>query len=526
MGLGISADATTWARRAQIAALFGAIAALAAFASECAGSAGGRSTAQSAIPSAAAGEDLPPLSEVTRIHRDREGERISLEELVRELSGADVVFVGETHLDEVTHRTELAILEGLIAETGGKVVLALEMFTRADQPAIDRYLAGGIDEAAFLAEVRAWPNYRTDYRPLIERARAARIPVVGSNLSPAPRRKLASGGKEAYASLTEEERAGVARELHPNSPEYWQRFDRTVRGHGGGLGGTDPEARLHSIQSYWDNTMGESCALALERHPGHIVLHVNGGFHTAHGFGTAEQLRIRAPHARIATVQIEPVGGLAGIDPEPGEGDADFIVFAEARARSLSEGTHAVFVPRELRYRLHLPPGAGPWPLLIWCPDEGSSAEDEATRWRLQVGGEAAIAVVEPPYPTVEEDLHAAGRYSFEETFFEDASAISAGIARIRAALLREQPILAERVLLAGGGEGGRIAALARFSDRDGPRALAIAPGAPGRLAEAGLPDPEPPRGGELLVLATPGTPRRGRRRSRRGPRSASPAAY
>lgn len=470
----------------------------------CAGTGGVPSAGGGSIPAAAAAPSLPPLRDLVRIVRDRTGAEVELEELVGELSRADVVFIGETHLDEVTHRTELALLEGVIAATDRRVVLALEMFTRADQPAIDRYLAGEIDEAAFLAEARAWPNYRTDYRPLIECARASGIPVVGSNLAPAARRKLATGGKEAYAALTEEERHGVARELHPNSPEYWERFDRTVRGHGAGFGDPDPEARLHSIQSYWDNTMGESCALALARHPGHVVLHINGGFHTSHGLGTAEQLRIRAPGARVVTVQIEPVGGLADVEFEPGAGDADFIVFAEARARSHSEGTHAVFVPRELRYRLHVPHGSGPWPLLIWCPDEDSSAEDEETRWRLLLGREAAIAVVEPPYPMVEEDLHVAARYTLEESFFEDAAAIAGGIERTRTTISRQQPVLPDRVVLAGEGEGGRIAALARYADRGGPPTLAIAPGPPGRLAEGGLPDPRPSRGGELLVLAAP----------------------
>lgn len=470
--------------------------------SGCLAPTGARSTGP--VPAAAAGPSLPPLSRVIRIIRDDSGAEIPLEELIGELSRAEVVFVGETHLDEVTHRTELAILEGLIARTGGRVVLALEMFTRADQNALDRYLAGEIDEKNFLAEARAWPNYRTDYRPLIECARAAGVPVVGSNLSPAARRKLASGERAAYESLTEEERAGVAGELHPNSPEYWERFDRTVRGHGAGFGDPDPEARLHSIQSYWDNTMGESCALALARHPGRIVLHVNGGFHTAHGLGTVEQLRLRAPGARIATVQIEPVGGLADVELEPGEGDADFIILAEARARSFSEGTHAVYVPRELRYRLHVPVGAGPWPLLVWCPDEGASAEAEATRWRLLLGEEAAIAVVELPIPSIEEDLHQGGRYTFEETFFEDASAAASGIARVRETVERQQPIAPGRTVLAGAGEGGRIAALARWSDRGGPAALAIAPGAAGRLAEGSLPDPGPQRGGELFVLTHP----------------------
>ncbi len=403
----------------------------------------------------------------------------------------------------MTHRTEHAILEGLIDAKRGRVVLAMEMFTRDDQPALDRYLAGQIDEATFLAEAQEWANYHTGYRPLIESSRRAGVPVVGSNLSSALRRKLAFGGSEAFAALTDLERQGAAAELFPNSPDYWERFDRTLRGHMGGPGATDPEARLYSIQSLWDNTMGESCARALAAHPGHLVVHVNGGFHSWRGLGTAEQLRLRAPDAHVATVQIVPVGDLPAVDPESGEESADFVVYAETRARGLSEGTHAVIVGRELRYRLHVPDGKGPWPLLIWCPDEGAGAPDEAKRWELLIGDDAAIAVVEHPYPVIEEDLHASGRFSWDETFFEDLGAIGSGLARVRDAITRAHPIDRGRVLYAGIGAGGRVVATARWQDRDGPAALAIAPGPLGRLIEGGLSDPEELRGGELRVLAT-----------------------
>ncbi len=43
--------------------------------------------------------------------------------MLDELAEADVVFLGETHLDEVTHRVELAVLEALTEARGGRVGL-------------------------------------------------------------------------------------------------------------------------------------------------------------------------------------------------------------------------------------------------------------------------------------------------------------------------------------------------------------------------------------------------------------------
>ena len=64
---------------------------------------------------------------------------------------------------------------------------------------------GRIDEPAFLARSRPWDNYRIDYRPLVERAKAAGIPVVAANFPAALRRRLAMGGKQALDQLTEEQ---------------------------------------------------------------------------------------------------------------------------------------------------------------------------------------------------------------------------------------------------------------------------------------------------------------------------------
>ena len=66
-----------------------------------------------------------------------------------------------------THRLERAILEG-VARRRGSVTLAPEMFERDAQPSLDDYLAGRMSEPEFLKVSRPWPNYATDYRPLVD----------------------------------------------------------------------------------------------------------------------------------------------------------------------------------------------------------------------------------------------------------------------------------------------------------------------------------------------------------------------
>src|SRR5690349_10576273 len=106
-----------------------------------------------------------------RVYDTRQKNFGDFETMLVDLTRADVVFVGEQHDDANTHRLELAILEGLLRRHV-PIVIAMEMFERDVQGTLDRYLAGTITEEQFLKDARAWPRYATDYRPIIEFARA------------------------------------------------------------------------------------------------------------------------------------------------------------------------------------------------------------------------------------------------------------------------------------------------------------------------------------------------------------------
>jgi len=443
-------------------------------------------------------EPLPELARVARVFAE-DGAELDLDRLLDALAAADVVFCGETHLDEVTHRVELFLYEGLLQRREGKVVLALEMFATDAQPVLDEYVQGRCDEASFLARSRPWSNYRTGYRPLVERARRDRLPVVAANAPAALTRRVASGGAAAFAALDEAERNLLPLRLLPTSEAYWKRVARATRGHVGAGGATDPERLLYSTQSLWDNTMGWSAARALQAHPDALVLHVLGAFHAAHRQGTVEQLLQRAPDAKVVTVGIEPVRDLALPPRLPL--DADFVVRVEARARDVQDGFLAVHAAREHRYRLHAPPG-GPKPLLLWLPAAGLRAEDGVALWQRALGDEAIVAVLEAPYAEVGEDLARGGRWFWPETFDADTGALAAAIARTRAYVEHWYPVDAGRVVLAGEGEGATVVASAALWGRNVARAaLAFAPRSYRKLAERGLPD-DPADVGSLRVFA------------------------
>jgi uncharacterized iron-regulated protein len=434
------------------------------------------------------------LQRASRVFDGRSAEEIGWARSIERLADADAVFLGETHLDRLTHEAEFEFLRALSAARGGQVALALEMFERDVQPVLDEYLAGRIPESDFLARSRPWPNYRTDYRPMIEFAKDNGIPVIASNLPADLRRKLAQGGADALAALTPAERALVPDTLIENPPEYWERVEQATLGHGalGMGGGTD---RLYDGQNLWDNTMADSVARSLAADPARLVIHVNGGFHTAFWQGTAWQLQQRAPDARILTVGIETTSDLAAADPAGLAPENDFLVVVEARANSADGGERAGQVSRAHSWRLRLPPApAAAVPLLIWLSDNGQTAEEALQLWQPALGDEAAILVLDPSFPFVGEDGIQAGRWFFPGHADTGGGLCLAAIQRaIEEAALPGLPVDESRIVLAGEGAGATMALFAtRYARHATFPTLAFTPLARDEFGLMGRPWPLP----------------------------------
>ncbi|WP_428307732.1 ChaN family lipoprotein [Lacipirellula sp.] len=439
--------------------------------------------------------DAPPIERSIAIRDGRTDADVSQGEFISQLGQADAVFLGEQHTDETTHRLQLEILDCLITNRDSRVVLSLEMFDRDVQPELNRYLAGEIDEETFLAKACPWGNYHEAYRPLVERAKQAGIPVIAANFPAPVRQRLMMAGPEAWESLSAEDRAVTPREYLANSPEYWKRMDNAIRGHAGMMSTAETaEERLHSTQSLWDNSMGEACADALKQHPGHAVLHVNGGFHSAYWQGVVDQFRQRNPDAKVKTVAIVPTSNPIS-HRNAGTPSADYEALVEARASNIDQGKRSVAIGGSLSYLLHMPKDASPEkrvPLLIWLSDDGLTAEEGMELCRQRFGDAAAIAVIEAPTQERQFDLAIGGRWFLPATFTEDIGGLFGGVEETWAYLLRHFPIDPQHVALAGEGSGATVvAAVILQTDRLSASAVAINPRHYAKLKDIPLPLPE-----------------------------------
>lgn len=203
------------------------------------------------------------------------GEEIAPADLVAELRQTRVIFLGEVHDHQGHHRMQLEIIRAL-HEQGAPLAVGLEMFRHDYQEALDRWVAGEIEEENFIPIYqRNWSRWRL-YRPIFVYAREQNIPLVGLNISRVITRQVA---REGFASLSPEQLAeleleGFACTIDP----AYEEFIRRALGGEGHEGITD-FGHFCQAQLLWDRVMANQLAKFLQNHPEKQIVMLAGNGH-------------------------------------------------------------------------------------------------------------------------------------------------------------------------------------------------------------------------------------------------------
>ena len=289
---------------------------------------------------------------------DSKGQPVTLQAIVDSLEGVDVLIVGETHDNTIAHMLEAELLRraderyGAAAAKRRDVALSLEMFERDVQTVLDEYLAGLISERHFLLSSRPWRNYETDYRPLVEYARARRLPVIAAN---APARYVSRVSNNGPGSLSALPKDVVKNWLPPlpfppASEAYAAKFNRVMSGGAPApapaAAATPPPAAatttqvsahgtLHLLeaQTLRDASMGYRIAEFLKRGRDPLVIHINGTFHSEERLGVPEQLARYRPKARAVVVTVVPEESFPAFDAARLGRLGDFVIITDPKAK-------------------------------------------------------------------------------------------------------------------------------------------------------------------------------------------------
>jgi len=252
---------------------------------------------------------------------------------MKSLANADVVFLGELHDDAVAHAIQLEIFKRAIEQYGAKrkVTLSMEMFERDVQTVLNEYLAGQISENHFLLSSRPWPAYKTDYRPLVERAKEKKLQVVAAN---APRRyvnMVSRNGRDALNGLSPLAKSWLAPLPYAEASDaYSKKFKALMGSSAEASMGID---KILSSQSLWDATMAYSVAESLKKNKGSLVVHLNGGFHTEMRLGTVEHFLKYRKNGKAIVVTMRYEDDFKKFDPAKHTDVGDFVILTQKQPK-------------------------------------------------------------------------------------------------------------------------------------------------------------------------------------------------
>jgi uncharacterized iron-regulated protein len=220
------------------------------------------------------------------------------------------------------------------------------MFERDVQGVVDEYLNGFIEERDLIASGRAWNNYQSDYRPLIEIAKEKHMPVIAAN---APKRYLDIVSKKGQAGLLP--LSAAAKQVLPPLPyaaasqAYRDRFGHEMhevmaKAKSAGLHESQPVAGHHpgsdyalQAQSLWDAAMADSIARFLMDHPGKHVLQINGAFHSEYHQGIVEHLERYRPDTTSLVITILRDKSFPSWKGADMNGAGDFVIVTDPRVK-------------------------------------------------------------------------------------------------------------------------------------------------------------------------------------------------
>ena len=100
-----------------------------------------------------------------------EGENVDYGTMLKAVSKADVVFIGETHNCPIAHWIEYEIISDIADRHSKELVIGAEMLETDNQLLVDEYVTGLISSDRFESEAKLWDNHYTDYAPVLYLAR-------------------------------------------------------------------------------------------------------------------------------------------------------------------------------------------------------------------------------------------------------------------------------------------------------------------------------------------------------------------
>lgn len=248
------------------------------------------------------------------------GKKVKAKKLLKSLLKSDVVFFGELHNNSIAHFLQLKLLQEIDEQTD--VIIGAEMFESDNQKALNAYLSNKINQTQLDSIARLWPNYSTDYKPLVDYAKLNNLPFIATNIP----RKYASkvyreGGFEALNGLDTLEKNWIAPSPIAFDIELSQYKNMLT------MMGDHGSVDMVKAQAIKDATMAHFINLNLKENQ--IFYHINGSYHSDFHQGILWYLKRLNPNLTIKTITTVEQDQLKSMHKDH-LNKADFIIVVDS----------------------------------------------------------------------------------------------------------------------------------------------------------------------------------------------------
>ena len=249
---------------------------------------------------------------------DKKGKKVTFDKVIKETLKTEVVLFGEFHDNPICHWLQLELTKEIAAKR--QVVLGAEMIEADNQRQLNDYLSGKITQKQLDSTARLWPNYKTDYKPLVDFAKEKKISFIATNI---PRRYASmvhKKGFEILETLTDEEKSWIAPQpiaYDKDLPGYTQMMT---------MMGEHTSPNMPKAQASKDATMAYFITKNLQ--PNSVFIHFNGSFHSDNFDGINWYLRKYQPEIKIVTISTVEQNQLKKLENEH-LNKADFILVVD-----------------------------------------------------------------------------------------------------------------------------------------------------------------------------------------------------
>jgi len=239
--------------------------------------------------------------------------------MLKTLADKDIILFGELHNNPISHWLQYEVTSDL--NNSRLLILGAEMLEADNQKVLNDYLKGDINHNELDSLARLWPNYKTDYAPLVDFAKDKQLPFIATNIPRRYANLVYKNGFEILDSLSIEEKEWIAPLPIPFDSELvtYKNILKMMGNHG--------SPQLVKAQATKDATMAYFVLKNYKK--GHLFLHFNGAYHSDGYEGILWYLKRERNNLRYATISTVSQKNIKKLLQE-NHNKADFIICVDS----------------------------------------------------------------------------------------------------------------------------------------------------------------------------------------------------